>query len=67
MTNEERIKNMTTDELSEFLAELDAGSDYKVAPFCLDRNCLASCKDCVKAWLAENNFWSKSNEETSND
>lgn len=47
MTNFERIKSMSIDEMAEFIYEHCCCDDCSLPTSCLDKN----CKKCVKKWL----------------
>lgn len=51
MTNAEYIRNMTDDELAQFLLETSLHRDGCDSKDCVNRH--KSCKDCFKEWLGK--------------
>lgn len=64
MTNEERIKSMSRDELAEtidVLLIIDRFYTQRVAPYCHEP-CTNSCYSCIYNWLGEEAADEKANE-----
>ena len=52
MTNYERIKNMSIEEIGNFIRRINVGFDPWCKSYCYcDDNAFANCNDCLDRWL----------------
>ena len=55
MTNFERIKEMSVEELADFLMDLNESQGCCGFPSSMTKNCNHNCENCIPNWLNSEN------------